>query len=315
MRFLPVAIAILGLAAVAPAQGKPPIRQELPEIMRFMIRSIPTWKFSGTRVVEVRNGSARTQDREHVLRDGAKSRTFFPRDSARFGEVIVETPKERRAFDPKKNTILITRGMGAGTDRLSLLTRRGGKFTDEKADKVADRDTRVVSVSDERGRVQQRIWIDTKTGVILKRELYDMVGARESFFEFKTIDFSPTLAPGDFTLNVPGAKLLTTYDVAKEHGVSIGITPVFLPKDKFPLDTARIVRSPAGPFLHMTFASEEGMVSLFQAKGKLPTDRMSNGKGNRFTVVAWVSNNNSFALIGRGSAEKLERIARLIGKS
>lgn len=321
MRLLATSVSILALAALAAPQGgssKPngpkPIRKDVPEIVRFMMKSLPTWKFSGTRVVEVRNGASRTQDREHILRDGAKSRTFFPRDSSRFGEIIVETSTERKVFDLKKNTIFITRGQGVGVDRLNMLMRRGGKFTDEKAERIAERDTRIVAVGDDRGRVQQRIWIDTKTGVILKRELYDMAGARESFYEYKSIDFSPSFAPGDFTLNVPGAKIMTAYDVAKEHGTTLGFTPAFLPKDKYPLDTARIVRSPAGTFLHLTFATEDGVVSLFQAKGKLPIDRIPSGKGNRFSVVAWVANNSSYALIGRGNQEKLERLARLLGK-
>lgn len=316
MKFVLTSASILVLAAISVAQnqGKPaPQRTDLPEPLRQMFRSMPTWKFSGTRVVEIRMGPKRITDREHVMRDGFKSRTYFPKDSVRHGEVIVETPRERRMFDPKKNTIFVGRGQGMGTDRLNSLMRRGGKFTEEKTDRVAEREARVVAMSDERGRVSQRIWIDAKTGVILKREMYDHVGARESYYEYKTIDFSPTFAPGDFNLQVPGAKVMTTYDVAKEQGATIGVTPVFLPKDKYPLDSARVFRNPDGALLHMTFATEDGIVSLFQTKGNLPTDRLKSG--NRHSVVTWTASNNSFALIGRGNAEKLERLARLLGKS
>lgn len=312
MRFLIAGVSILVLVAPVVAQDKP-ARQDLPDILRFMLRSLPNWKFSGTRAVEIKTGGTRTTDEEHVFRDGVKSRTFFPRGSKRHGEVIVETPLERRLYDPKKNTIFVSRGPGMGTDRLLMLARRGSKFTDEKADRVADRDTRVVAMSDERGRVSQRIWIDSKTGVILKREMYDNVGARESYFEFKTIDFKPTFAPGDFALNVPGAKVMTTYDVAREQAATIGLTPVFLPRDKFPLDNARVVKSPAGSFLHLTFGTDEGVVSLFQSKGRLPVDRMKSGN-NRINFTSWTADGVSFALIGRASAERLERMAILLGK-
>jgi len=308
-----VCASILSVAALGAAQTKQSPQPALPDALRLMLRSMPSWKFSGTRVVEIRQGAKRIQDSEHILRDGLKSRTFFPRDSVRHGEVIVETPRERRMYDPKKNTIFVSRGLGMGTDRLNMIARRGAKFTEEKGDRVADRDTKVVAMSDERNRVIQRVWIDSKTGVILKRELYDQVGARESYYEYKTIDFTPTFAPGDFTLSVPGAKVMTPYDVAKEQAAPLGITPVFLPRDKYPLDHARAMRSPGGSFLHMTFATEDGVVSLFQSKGTLPTDRLKSG--NRHSVVSWTANGNSFALIGRAKTEKLERLARLLGKS
>jgi outer membrane lipoprotein-sorting protein len=320
MRFIALGVSIMALAGIATAQVGPKGDKrdlkhlDVPDIIRFMLRSLPNWRYAGERLVEVKDGAKRNLGREFVLRDGPRSRTSFPKDSPRYGEVIVETPFEKQVYNPAKNTIIVTHGRGVATDRLNSLMRRGSHFQDEKADRVANRDTRVVAVSDEKGRVYQRIWIDAKAGVILKRELYDQVGAREGYFEFKQIDFSPRYAPGDFKINVPGVKIVTPYDQAKELAASMGMTPLFLPRDKFPLEGARIIQSPAGAFLHLSFAAEDGLVSLFQAKGRIAQDRlMPPNRMNRLQFVTWVANGNSYALVGRGSRERLEGLARGLG--
>lgn len=310
-----VLIAANAMSQVRPGvrQNKPFNRQDIPAILRLMGRNVANWKFSGTRIVEVRDGAQRRLTTEFTLRDGLKTRTWFPTDSPRAGEVIVEDGLQRKFYDPKRNVIIVTRmpkGKPAGVDRFTAILGRNFTFAEEKTEKVAGHEARVVSVSD-KDRVFQRVWIDTQTGVPLKRELYDNVGARQGFFEFKTISYTPIIRAGDFDINVPGAKVMTPYDLAKEFGEKMGITPLFLPRDRFTLEN--VMRpGQAGAFLHMSYATENGVVSLFQAKGRVAFDRLF-GPERKAAGVSWYDNGSSFVLIGRMPKERLEALARELG--
>lgn len=305
-----------GLAQVGPGPRNRKLNlQELPPILRLMGKNVANWKYSGTRIVEIRDGAQRKLTTEFTLRDGNRTRTWFPADSPRAGEVIVEDGLQRKFYDPKRNVIIVTRmpkGKQAGAERFMAILGRNFKFTEEKNEKVAGHDARVVTVADG-DRVFQRVWIDAQTGVPLKRELYDNVGAKQGYFEFKSIDYTPILRPGDFDINVPNARVLTPYDIAKEFGEKLGITPVFLPRDRFTLEN--VMRpGQAGQFLHMSYSTEQGMVSLFQAKGRMNLDRMPGGGERRANSVAWSYDGNSFVLMGRMPKDQLEAIARELGK-
>jgi outer membrane lipoprotein-sorting protein len=312
------AVLIVSLTALSFAQTPP----ELPAILKNAFKSASTVKMSGTRQVEMRDGPRRVVTREFVLKDGLRTRTWFPSDSPRAGEVIVEDGKERRQYFPSRNEILVS--PTGKVELMSRFRRLGGKdvrFAVSDGGQIAGRRTKLVSVTDNKGNVRQRMWMDEATGFMLKREFLDGVGSREGSFEFTEVDFSPKLRADDFQIRRAGATVISIYDQARRLASNAGLQPVVIPSNQpgFLLKSARVMKGPNGSILHQLYETENGPVSLFQGKQLNGLDRLGNRRGDRdrapMNVVTWTTGGTSFALVGGGSKDLLNRIAQRLGKS
>lgn len=313
-----LAATILMVCTLSHAQPGP----DLPPILKNAFNAATTLKMSGTRQVEMRDGPRRVVSREFVLKDGLRTRTWFPTDSPRAGEVIVEDGKERRHYLPSRNEILVS-----PTGKIELMSRfrrLGGKdfkFSVTDGGQVAGRRTKLVAMTDGKGNVRQRIWLDEATGFMLKREFLDGVGSREGSFEFTEVDFSPKFRPDDFQIRRAGATVVSIYDQARRLATGAGLQPVVIPSSQpgFLLKNARLMKTPGGSILHQLYETESGPVSLFQGKQLNGLDRMGNRRGDRdrgpMNVVTWTSGGTSFALVGSLSKEALQRISQRLGKS
>lgn len=305
-------LALCGLliaACAAQAQNRPP--DDLPAIARLMVRAAESLRYSGTLQVIHREGPRRVVSKEYMLRDGRKSRTWFPKDSPSYGEVIVEDGKTRRHYQPNANRIIVTPiEENAGRRRLLGLLR-GKKFEVQDGGQVANRATQLIIVKEPNGRVRQRMWVDTSNGMVLKRELLDNVGSREGYFEFLEVDLNPRIEPGDFQIRRADAKEVTLYDLVRELASNLHLTPVFVPAGYagLQLSSARIVDSQEGRILHQTYNSPHGMISLFQTSGSFPR-RLAD---NRFRMKQWQAGNSSFLLLGPAPEPVLQDIAQKLG--
>ena len=112
-----------------------------------------------------------------------------------FGLIIVEDKAERRHYFPDKNEIRISGARREDSlDRLmGLFKKRGGqpKFVESPGEAIAGNRTTLVSVSDARGNVIQKLFIEPKSGVVLKRELFDPTGTPMGSFTFTKVDLNP----------------------------------------------------------------------------------------------------------------------------
>lgn len=326
MKYLAVPLSALVLLSTASAQrGGPQAGQrmnveDLPPILQKMFKSVNSLKYSGVVRVERREGSSREISRQYVLRDGSKSRLWYPKTGKHAGEVIVENEKESRRYFPGRNMILVTPPMREGTkDRLFGLFRRGSKFDVQPGDAIAGVPTTRVAITDARGRNTQRLWLDKEKGVVLKREFLDGVGSAEYTMVFEEIDYSPKIKNDDFLLNVKGARIVTMATYAQEYAKEKGYLSVIIPQSEkdYRILNVRVLDMGSKSVLHQSYQGKSGMVSLFQAKGSSELTGLGGFGKERppmMNVHVWTFGGNTFALFGSPSEEELKRLATVLSK-
>lgn len=288
---------------------------QLPPVLRQALRKGSIAKFSGTRIVEVMEGANRERYTEYVLRDGSKSRTWFPSGSPYAGQVIVEAADERRHYYPGRNEIHVgpARREEALVRLVGLGKRRGIKFAVKDGGNVAGRPTVLVSISEESGNALQKLWIDRDQVVILKRELFDAVGNRVGFFEFTEVDYRPKFSGSDFELERKGARVVTPRDELMRMAKVMNLATVALPESEgYRLEWVR--RLPGGrvPILQQSYTKLGVTLSLFQAGAEVNLP-MLRKVPNGIESLTWNRGGETFALIGNVSGDEIRRLARLLG--
>lgn len=309
---------MLCTSTLAVAQGQNPPRsdkrmEQVPAPLRLAVRSLPKLKFSGTRNVEVLEGPERVRYQEYVLRDGQRTRIWFPPSSPYAGQVIVETARMRKHFFPGRNEIEIgpPRREEAFGRLLNLLKQGNVRCMSEPGGVVAGQATSLVSIR-ERGNVLQKLWIDAQ-GMVLRRDLFDLVGARVGHYEFTDINYTPRIEAADFDFARSGAKVVTQAELAKRLAADSGLAAVLIPEEEgYRLESSRMLKGSKLPVLHQIYLKPGASVSLFQARGivDLPVMRRS---GRGLAAVSWTAGGNTYALIGNVAEDEIRRIARLLG--
>ena len=298
--------------------GKFELPPDLPPILHRAFKSAFKLKYSGTRVVLFRRGPERRKTTEYVLKDGPRLRIEFPEDSVNAGQVIVENGRERQHFFPESNEIHI----GPAThdeafERLKMFLRPDGrnpvKVVLGALDSVAGQRAGLVLLNDPRGNTIQRLWIDERTGLILKRELYDPVGAVVGSFEFTKVNYSPVIQREDFKIVRKDATIVTPEDKARRLMRESDMVQAFLPQDKYrKLMSSRILgRVAASKVLILTYGSGRGRppLSLVQVEGQFDRNRLNRLAGPQFRSYTWTMSGRTFVLIGDLTDDELRGLA------
>lgn len=313
----------LGLALVLSpgvhAQERPNIDrgalENVPPILRLALRMLPKLQYAGTRIVELMEGPNRQSHTEYVLRSGPLMRLRFPNQSPFAGQVIVENGRQRKHYLPGKNEIHIgpaKREEAFG--RLVNMLRQGKlRFASEPGGQIAGQNTVLVTMRDGKN-VVQKMWIDSTTGMLLRRDLFDPVGARVGSYEFTEINYTPVIKRGDFELVHEGARIVTPIDEAKDIAQTAGLAFISIPASEgFGLESTRLFKAGRLEVMQQSYNKPGAGVSLFQARGavELPIARRAAKGGMK--AVTWSMNGNTFALMGNLPEAELNRIARLLG--
>lgn len=293
-------------------QGLP---KDLPPVLRKAFASAFKLRYSAERVVSFRRGPDRRQHVEYVIKDGPRIRIWFPSDSAMAGQVIVENGTDRQHYLPSSNEIHVGPAMhddafdklryflrDVGPNRLRVLTGNG--------EDVAGLKTSVVSFMTSKGNIVQKLWIDERSGLIAKREMYDPAGGLVGSFEFKKINFSPSIRPDDFSIKAR-ATIVTQEDLAKRSMAKAGLLPAFLPEEggRRLIGSRLMDRNPASIVLILTYDLGRSTVSLFQVKGQFEPDRLNRMARGEFKTYSWQLQGRTFALIGEVDLDTLKRLA------
>jgi hypothetical protein len=274
-------------------------------------------RFSGERTVQIRQGADLKVHDELVIQDGLNTRVWFAPDSPFAGQVVVETSKERRHFYPKRNVIEILppRREDAYVRLRQWVQHPGGnlRLTSSHGTVVAGRKTELGVVSDLRGNVRQRLWIDSQTGMVLKREVLDEVGDRRDYFEFTKINYSPVILADDFRINVKGARTVTLDDkvrrLAGQHRMLGLILP---PSTGFVLDGVNMVKLQNVDVLHESYTGPRGKLSLFQVQGAMGQGVFGPTNNRGVRLYGWQMNGETFALVGTYPAAELKELAQVL---
>jgi len=167
---------------------------------------------------------------------------------------------------------------------------------------------------DPKGNPVQRLWIDAETGMLLKRELFDPVGSRMGYFEFKRINYRPTFTPDDFEIVRKGARLVTLDDQIRIMSRRLGIPPVRIPdSDDLHLESVRPLELGSTRAMMQTYTGERGRVTLYHVAGSIDPQRLRRLAGDsNLQVYSWEDNGRTLALVGDIPASELERLSRTI---
>lgn len=316
---------VLGLAGLSLAQPAPGPRrgagvlQEVPPVLRKMLMSARTLKYSGTRVVTVKRGADRETHTELVLRDGPRMRIEFPQGSPQHGQVIIEAGRERFHYFPDRNEIhKMPSRLDDGAERIIMFLRDKSaevKISGSRGGLIADMPTELITMADKRGNPVQRLWIHPRSGLLLKRELIDPLGTVVGSFEFESVNLNPEIKPEDFQVRRQGAKIVTPIDTLRRMSREMGLEVRMLPEGKYTLESARIMRAERSAILVQTYQSPSGPLSFFATKMSINAERFRRlASRDSFRSFSWQRDGVTYALVGNESEETLKGLARQLGQ-
>jgi sigma-E factor negative regulatory protein RseB len=161
----------------------------------------------------------------------------------------------------------------AGSGPLALISHNYDVAL-EAPDSVAGRSADVVAVNRADGTLAARFWLDSATGLLLRREVYDSRGATVRASAFVTISVGQEAGEGHLPPMLPGraSKPLNMQRLAELRAKGWEV------RDQLPLGLhlydAREIDGPTGPIMHLSYSDGLSTVSLFEQHGHLDQDRL-----------------------------------------
>lgn len=292
--------------------------RSLPPVVVKALSVARQLRYSGTRTVTFREGTERRSHVEFILKDGPKSRIWFPPGSPHYGQVIIESGPKRVQYMPESDKVIETPARGDDAlNRLSAIIRNVARFRveTEKGGPVAGFETQRANITDRRGNCIQSLWIEPKSGMVLKRELYDRVGAVVGSFEFTTVNFKPQFNRRDFEINRK-VKQVRLHELFGELCQKHGFERLGLAKGAdYDLQAVRVL-NPKGrmPVLMQSYSGPRGVVTLFQVQGEVNPKRLETLARGSASTYSWKAFGKSLVLVGEASRSELVRLSGLVGK-
>ena len=164
-------------------------------------------------------------------------------------------------------------GIQFGGGPVQLLARNFSVSTAGK-DQVTGRKTRVLEMAGEDGVLAARFWVDDRSGVLLRREVYDASGRTVRASAFVQVRIGDRVSPGHLPPALPQthAEELGVQEVAdlRESGCSC---PALL-VDRLTLYQVRWVSTNTGTVLHLSYSDGLSTVSLFEQPGRVDQTTM-----------------------------------------
>lgn len=324
MRRLPLLLGACILAAALGAQRLPGRRgrgllppSPVPPVFVKAVNAMDHLRYGGERIVEGRQGALRKTHNEYVLQDGVNSRVWYPAGSQFSGQVIVETATERLHYYPGRNQIEV---LPARKEQAYARLRqwiehpgRAMRLSSAPGERIAGHSTEIGVVSDPRGNVRQRLWIDPATGMVLRREMYDNVGDRTLYFEFIQIDYNPIIRPEDFKINVPSASRITLLDKLRNLCRRSKMLYVSLPGSTgFTLEGVNMRQLAGLAVLHEVYTGPSGPLSLFQVGSNIDAQNLRPPEARDLQLYGWQIGGNSFAFVGNYPVSRLKELSQLL---
>lgn len=273
-------------------------------------------KFAAVRKVVIWDPSGMNKIYEdRIIQVGTKVRIEYPDDSPFAGQIVVESDGKRQTYFVSKNEIreIFVRPM---KEQFEFHRDRGSKFSYgfEDGGKIANLATKLVTISSG-DRLRQRIWIEPKKYLVLKREVYDGNRKLVGGVEIQRISFSPKVSANTFTLP-KNAKVIRPKEdlirVAKELKLKAFTLPA---SSGYELMMVRGGEMFGRPVLRQIFESSKGHVSLLQVSGKRP-DELKSGDGRggkgRPNMYSWNESGVTLVLVGEVDESTLRRLAELV---
>ncbi len=310
------------LAASVPAHPQGPLgrrmqrfRSDVPLILIRAIQAQPTIRYTGTYTVEFRQVQPPVRHQEYITRDGGRYRIDFPTDSKFSGQVIIEDETVRLYYHPNTNEILqLPPRHGEAWDKVAVLAVDPKiRLSVTAGEQIAGHKTDQVVVSDLSGNVVQRLFIEPGSGIIMKRQLFDMVGSPAGYFEFSSIDLNPKIDPSIFKIQRKDAKLITPLMQLQRVCQRRGFSYRFLTTGTgFQLEGVNGRKFAGIEGLVQTYLNGKVRLSVYQLKAPIDPDRLKQQAGPNQKFFSFQSAGETIVLIGNMPEKNLEHLGALL---
>ncbi len=232
MRPLLLALLLLTLAWARPACAtEPEVTAE--SLMRTVFSSHATYKGMKTVIFWSKRGS-----------DAVICKTYQQGDAIRFeylpsphrpARIVVQNRKYVWYYQPAKKLLITEERSGGDEDRRMLdIAFKNYDWEVEGDAVVAGHHTKILkSAQKQTGTVQQRLWIDTRHDVVLRKESYNIRGELYFVSYFTEIEYPGSLDPDLFALTMPSdtkeviRKVPVLLSADPGSAARVGFTPVF----------------------------------------------------------------------------------------
>jgi outer membrane lipoprotein-sorting protein len=293
-----------------------------PDVPPILVKAIEEQRvghYTGRVLREFEKGAQNLKHQEIVFRDGKKTRIEFPPGSKYSGQIIVENGQSRLYYKPDENTLYVQPALhDESFGRLVSLARRAADkritLNVESGERVAGISTQQVVVHDRFNTVTQRIFIDPNSGVVLKRIVFDSLGAQTGYFMFVQINLNPgAFSASLFQLSHSGAKVVTPADSLRQVAETEGFEPVVFPTSTgFQLEQSRVATIEKEKVLVESFGSDRGRVTLFELKNSVSQDRLKRMAHGDNQVYSWQRGGKWYVLIGPKSEQQFAERAQTL---
>ena len=290
---------------------------QIPDAFKQLMEKSRDLRFSGTRMVTVVRAGKVESHQEFVTKDGPNMRVEFAKDSKYAGQIIIETASFRRHYFPDRNEIKespsntrrqfeLMRGMrGQRASNLKSAVGDGGSIAGIKALKM--------TMSDGDGNRVLELFGDARSGLILKRVVYDPTGSVAGSFEFKQVKFNPAIQASTFVLNRKGATYIRPIDELKRYATELGVKPYsFAEKGGMVLEGVNVRTMQDAKSIVQWFSMNDTRYTLFLTKADVSAEQLQRfGRGELKSVV-WKLNGMTLVLMGMDSEESLRQLSKKV---
>lgn len=290
-------------------------REELPQLLKDAQEKSKKLRFSGTRVVTFYRAGKAESHEEYLTKDGARMRIEFSKSSPFAGQVIVETPEVRRHFFPDRNELRESPAEGRKQfESFRMGGMRGGKPVISDGGTLLGMKVTKVQFLDPMKNPVFEVFIDLKSGLALKRVIFGPGGSIAGSFEFKQINFNPSIAKNAFNFNRKGVKIIRPIDDLFAKAKELGVSPYgFSEKDGYKLGAVNLREMRGKKVLILNYAMNDSRVTMFLLKPDADLAEIQKSSRRQEGFYAWKESGASIILIGDTSQDELQNLSKRVG--
>jgi sigma-E factor negative regulatory protein RseB len=142
-------------------------------------------------------------------------------------------------------------------------------------DRVTGRRTRVLEMTGDGGLVAARFWVDDRSGVLLRREVYDASGRTVRASAFVQVRIGSRVSPGHLPPVMPQAPAEVLNTVEVNTLLTSGCSCPARLVNNLSLYQVRRVSTSTGMVLHLSYSDGLSTVSLFEQPGRVDETSMT----------------------------------------
>ena len=311
---VPIACTVLGQS---PRQNQKP---DFPPDLKEAFNRAKSLRFSGMRTVTVVRAGRVEIHNEYVTKDGGNLKIEFAPGSPFAGQIIVETQKERKHYFPDRNEIREYPSVGKKQFEGFRGNYRGGHsgpthYDTSTGGVIAGLRCTKYQLSDTNNNPIVQIFIEPRSGMLVKRVLFDPTGNIAGSYEFVTLTLDPKIQSGAFKIVRKGATVVYPIDDLRRHSKTLGIPALSLPKSSgFLLENVYTRDVKGAKVIVESYVAEDSRLTVFLTKSELnASDLKRNSRGELKSSVRTL-NGLTIVIMGDQLEDRLRTLSSLLSE-